>query len=54
MLIIESIVLIVGFFGLLSIIHWICMSFKVVMMIFTDISRSDIERIGAHQGYIEN
>ncbi|CAD8068730.1 unnamed protein product [Paramecium sonneborni] len=52
-LIIECCVFIIGFFGLLLIIFWICQTFKAVLKMFILIKKSDLNKIVKQQQFVQ-
>lgn len=44
-LIMESCIFIIGFFGLMLIIVWICQTFKAVLKMFIMIKKNDLNKI---------
>ncbi|CAD8089602.1 unnamed protein product [Paramecium sonneborni] len=53
-LIIESCIFIIGFFGLLLIILWICQTFKAVLKMFIMIKKNDLNKIVKQQQFVQS
>ncbi|CAD8070191.1 unnamed protein product [Paramecium primaurelia] len=52
-LILESCIFIIGFFGLLLIILWICQTFKAVLKMFIMIKKNDLNKIVKQQQFVQ-
>ncbi|CAD8148434.1 unnamed protein product [Paramecium octaurelia] len=52
-LIMESCIFIIGFFGLLLIIVWICQTFKAVLKMFIMIKKNDLNKIVKQQQFVQ-